>query len=111
MQLTNSTGGTKSVNSGSDGVFTLDHLLPGRYSIAITATGFAATTIGDIAVYGGKVTPANVTMHLPVEQQEVHVGDQGVSVDTSPDSNVSAIIIKGKDLDALSDDPDELRMS
>ncbi len=30
----------------------------------------------------------------------------GVSVD--PDSNVSAVVLTGKDLDALSDDPDEL---
>ena len=28
---------------------------------------------------------------------------------TSPESNASAIVIKGKDLDALSDDPDELQ--
>ena len=32
---------------------------------------------------------------------------QGVS--TSPDENASSIVIKGKDLDALSDDPDELQ--
>lgn len=109
VQLTNSTGGTRSATSGSDGVFAFDHLLPGRYSVAITATGFASTTINDIAVYGGKVTPANVTLQIPVEQQDVQVNDQGVRVDTSPDNNASAIVIKGKDLDALSDDPDELQ--
>ena len=107
--LTNSTGGSKSATSGSDGVFAFDHLLPGRYSVSITATGFASSTINDIAVFGGKVTPANVTLQLPVEQQEVQVSDQGVSVDTSPDNNASAIVIKGKDLDALSDDPDQLQ--
>ena len=32
-----------------------------------------------------------------------------MSVDTSADNNASAIVIKGKDLDALSDDPDELQ--
>src|SRR5215471_11621289 len=64
VQLTNSTGGSKSATSGSDGVFTFDHLLPGRYSVSITATGFAATTINDIAVFGGKVTPANVTLQI-----------------------------------------------
>ena len=30
-------------------------------------------------------------------------------MDTSADNNASAIVIKGKDLDALSDDPDELQ--
>ncbi len=35
--------------------------------------------------------------------------EQGVGVDTSADNNASAMVIKGKDLDALSDDPDELQ--
>lgn len=109
VRITSSDEGSKSATSGSDGVFALDHLLPGRYSISITVAGFAPAAINDIAVYGGKVTPANVMLQLPVDKQEVHVGDQGVSVDTSPDNNVSAIVIKGKDLDALSDDPDELQ--
>ena len=32
-----------------------------------------------------------------------------MTVDTSPENNANAIIIKGKDLEALSDDPDELQ--
>ena len=32
-----------------------------------------------------------------------------MSVDTSADNNSSSLVIKGKDLDALSDDPDELQ--
>ena len=32
-----------------------------------------------------------------------------MSVDTSADNNASSMVIKGKDLDALSDDPDELQ--
>ena len=46
---------------------------------------------------------------MPVETQQVTVSDQGVSVDTSADNNASSMVIKGKDLDALSDDPDELQ--
>src|ERR1700761_1124114 len=94
VRITSSDEGSKSATSGSDGVFAFDHLLPGRYSISITVTGFAPAAINDIAVYGGKGAPANVVLQLPVDKQEVHVGDQGVSVDTSPDNNVSAIVIK-----------------
>lgn len=107
--LTNSTGGSQSATSGSDGVYAFDHLLPGRYSASITATGFAPITVSDIAVFGGKVTPKNITLQLPVEQQQVQVNEQALSVDTSADNNASAIVIKGKDLDALSDDPDEMQ--
>ncbi|MGC1462516.1 MAG: carboxypeptidase regulatory-like domain-containing protein, partial [Terracidiphilus sp.] len=51
----------------------------------------------------------NVALSLPVETQSVTVSDQGMSVDTSADNNASSLVIKGKDLDALSDDPDELQ--
>ena len=60
-------------------------------------------------VFSGKTTPENVMLQIPVEQQQVQVGADSATVDTDPDNNASAIIIKGKDLDALSDDPDELQ--
>ncbi len=107
--LTNSTGGSKSATSGADGVFAFEHLVPGRYSASVTATGFAALSLHDIMVFSDRTTPENVTLQLPVEQQQVQVNDQALSVDTSADNNASAIVIKGKDLDALSDDPDELQ--
>ena len=107
--ITNSDGFSRSVSSHADGTFALDHLVPGRYAASITATGFASSTVADIPVYSGKTTPENLTLQLPVEQQQVQVNDQGLSVDTSADNNASAIVIKGKDLDALSDDPDEMQ--
>jgi hypothetical protein len=107
--LTNSTGGSISATSGSDGAFAFDHLLPGRYSASVTATGFASTAVQNILVFVDKTTPENVTLQLPVEQQQVQVTNQELSVNTSADNNASAIVIKGKDLDALSDDPDEMQ--
>ena len=47
---------------------------------------------------------------MPVETQQVTVSaTRASSVDTSADNNASSLVIKGKDLDALSDDPDELQ--
>ena len=109
VTLTNSTGGAKSATSGADGAFAFDHLLAGRYSISINANGFAPTAVRDVLVFSGKTTPENLTLQLPVEQQQVKVTDEELSVDTSPDNNAGAIVIKGKDLDALSDDPDEMQ--
>ena len=37
------------------------------------------------------------------------MNEEGISVDTSPTNNANSMVIKGKDLDALSDDPDELQ--
>ena len=51
----------------------------------------------------------NLALNIAVEQQQVTVTDEGAGLDTSPDNNASSIVIKGKDLDALSDDPDQLQ--
>jgi len=45
---------------------------------------------------------------MVVEQQSVVVTDESPAVSVEAGGNASAIVIKGKDLDALSDDPDEL---
>jgi hypothetical protein len=100
---------SRSTTTGADGRFTIDRLVPGRYSLSITASGFAAAAIGNVLVSSGRVSSENVGLQLPVEQQQVRVDDRALRVDTSADSNASAIVIKGKDLDALSDDPDELQ--
>ncbi len=107
--ISSSTGGTKTATSGADGAFALDHLVPGRYSASITASGFAPDNVTDIMVYGGKTTPQNVMLQIAVEQQQIQVSAEAATVDTNPDNNASAIVIKGKDLDALSDDPDQMQ--
>ena len=54
--------------------------------------------------------PVKIAVKLSIEEQNttitVTTNENQVSVD--PDSNGSAVVVKGADLDALSDDPDEL---
>ena len=47
-------------------------------------------------------------MAIEAAQQNVVVSDETPSVSVEADSNANSMVIKGKDLDALSDDPDEL---
>ena len=72
-------------------------------------TALLPSTLQDVVVVAGKTTSANIVLKMPVETQQVEVTEQGIGVDTSADNNASAMVIKGKDLDALSDDPDELQ--
>jgi len=107
--LAGSGGFSRSVASGADGAFTFGQLRPGQYSLTITASGFAPFSLDGVPVSGGKSTLANVTLQMPVEQQQVQVQEDSMNVNTSPDDNAGAIVIKGHDLDALSHDPDELQ--
>ena len=48
-------------------------------------------------------------MTIEVETQKVQVSDTAPTVDVNPSSNAGAIVISGKELEALPDDPDELQ--
>ena len=107
--LANGSGFSKSVKSGANGAFSFSQLQAGSYSLTVKAPGFAPFSLEGIQVAGGQTITQNVTLQMPVEQQQVQVEGDAAGVSTSPDSNAGAIVIKGKDLDALSDDPDELQ--
>src|ERR1035441_9308594 len=47
-------------------------------------------------------------MSIEVDLQKVQVSDTAPTIDVNPSSNAGAIVISGKELDALPDDPDEL---
>ena len=51
----------------------------------------------------------NPALQIQVEQQQVEVQAENTTISTAADANASAIVIKGEDLNALSDDPDELQ--
>src|ERR1039458_4933935 len=109
IEVSNQSGLTRSVTSGHDGEYEFDNLVPGTYVLDVTAEGFAPFSRQDVLVFGAESTVANVALQLPVEKQDVQVDAESQDVSTSPDSNANSIVIKGKDLDALSDDPDELQ--
>jgi hypothetical protein len=95
--------------SDAGGVYTVRGLPPGTYSIMVTAPGFAAFGKPQIAIAAGQVKNVNPALHIAVEQQEVQVQAENTTIGTSPDDNASAVVIKGSDLNSLSDDPDELQ--
>ena len=101
-------GKTISTTTGRDGAYHFSAIAPGTYQMVVTAKGFADAAMG-VQIDSGKLDIQDVKMQLPVERQQVTVTDDAVGVSTAADANTSAIVIKGKDLDALSDDPDELQ--
>jgi hypothetical protein len=76
------------------------------YTAAAASPGFRSVRIERVALQAGKTRQLTLTLIIQVQQQQVTVN--GDTIDSSPDKNGDAIIFKGSDLDALSDDPDEL---
>lgn len=100
-------GSTTSGVSDGLGNYVFRHLPVGKYTITVTEKGFRAFTQQVEVGVGQK--QFNITMEVFAEEQHVEVQSEGAHVDVAPDSNASSLVLKGKDLDALSDDPDELQ--
>ena len=108
VAITGEDGKAITATTGRDGAYHFAAVAPGTYQMAVTAKGFADAAMG-VEVDAGKTAVQDVKLQLPVEQQQVTVTDEAAGVSTAADNNASSIVIKGKDLDALSDDPDELQ--
>ena len=97
------------VQSGNDGTYTFTAAPPGSYTLTVQASGFATFSKSGIVVAAGQARQLNVPLTIAVQQQDITVTDQNSGVSVNPDENSSTLVVKGSDLDALSDDPDELQ--
>jgi hypothetical protein len=98
----------KTATTNDQGAYTFNNLAPGKYFLRVIATGFALYENEAVDVAAGRRDPFNIKLTVTIEKQKVTVtaGDTGLSTD--PDNNAGAVVLKGKDLDALPDDPDDL---
>lgn len=94
--------------SDSTGGYVVNGLAPGGYIVQATFEGFAPFASQPIAVAAGQVKRVDISMAIEVAQQSVEVTDESPAVNIEAGGNANAMVLKGKDLDALSDDPDEL---
>src|ERR1700722_15831280 len=108
-QVTVTSASGKSANAVSDaaGAYQVRGLAAGAYTVNAASTGFAPFT-STVTLTPGQTRSLNIAMQIQVQQQQVQVEADTPTVDTNPDQNANAVVLKGKDLDALSDDPDEL---
>jgi hypothetical protein len=108
ITLTSGTGKATVVQSQSDGTYTFTGVLPGTYSETITMPGFASFVKLNVRIVAGQPVVIDAKMAIQEQSQQVNVNATGTTLSTDSDSNASSTVIKGKDLEALSDDPDEL---
>ena len=107
VKLTGGAGFTGQATTDGDGKFTVGAVLPGKYSMQITAAGFSVFQVRNITVTGAGYA-IKVRLAIATEKQTVEVTD-AEAVTTDPNSSVGAIVLKGEDLNILSDNPDDLQ--
>lgn len=102
-------GQTHSATTSKTGSYEIGNLPPGNYTVTANAQGFSVFIQNDVNVAAGQVAQFNIALEINVQQEKVNVQAEGPTLDVNPANNASAIVMTGKDLDALPDDPDELQ--
>jgi hypothetical protein len=102
-------GAALEVQTNEEGRYVFQNLVPGAYTLRIQVKGFADFTKAGVVVTAGQVQVVDAQLVVALEKQQVTVTDNAAQVSVSSENNASALVLKGKDLDSLSDDPDELQ--
>ena len=107
IMLTPAKGNGIKTESKGDGSYSVT-ITPGTYTIVVSMPGFATYSMNGLKVPPVPSTTLDAKLKIGEQTTVVNVEANAISLSTDPDSNASATTISGKDLDALSDDPDEL---
>jgi hypothetical protein len=92
----------------ADGSYMLTGLTPGRYTVRVKTTGFAPYENLEVELTSGQRQTLDITLRVALKDEEVTVSSGTNGLSTDPENNTNAVVLRGTDLDALADDPDQL---
>ena len=101
-----SPAGEQTQTTDSNGQYAFLAIAPGRYDVEITSPDFKTEQRHDFNINGA--TTLDVQLALERQTQVVTVQGDENEVSTDPAANASATVLGKNELEALSDDPDEL---
>ena len=101
-------GKEKQAISNGRGDYSFTGLVPGTYTVRAIAPKFALYENTEVVVSPGARTELSIVLTVAAIEENVEVTNEN-QVSTDSENNADSTIIKGKDLDALPDDPDELQ--
>lgn len=102
--------GTHPITAKTDGAgaYEIKGLQPGTYTVSVAAKGFSVVA-RELEITAEPEQKLDFALQISAQQAEIVVEGEAARVSTNPESNGGSIVMSGKDLDALSDDPDELQ--
>ncbi|MEO7142892.1 MAG: carboxypeptidase regulatory-like domain-containing protein, partial [Bryobacteraceae bacterium] len=103
-------GVTKTATVDNRGNYSVVGLTPGTYTVRAVSPGLELGTTPAAVINPGAIATLNLQLRVATAKQEVTVQDNGgPSVSTEASNNAGALVLRGVDLEALPDDPDDLQ--
>jgi hypothetical protein len=96
-------GDTYTATADSAGRYTLVTLPPGSYQLSVSSPGFESLNVPSINISAGTPVTFDLKLQIATDQQSVEVTPGNNPSDTDSHRNSDSIVLKGKDLDLLSD--------
>jgi hypothetical protein len=106
VTLRPASGTASTAVAGDDGAYSFTVINPGEYVVEASAPDLAVAPL-KIVIRPGAQT-LNLQLKVALVAQQVTVEDRAVAVTPEPSNNASATVLAGNDLQALSDNPDDL---
>src|SRR6266571_2351829 len=106
ITLTANSGTATTAVAAGDGSYSFTGIVPGDYVAQASAPDLATAPL-KLTIRPG-VQTLNIQLKVAAVSQQVTVEDRAVSVTPEPANNASATVLAGADLQALSDNPDDL---
>ena len=110
VTASNAAGPVKSAIAGDNGAYSIAGLASGKYTVVATSPGLVQFQPATVDLSNGGTATLDLKLRVALEKQEVTVQENvGPTLSTDPSQNAGALVLRGEDLDALSDDPDDLQ--
>ncbi len=109
VSVSTADGQSQKTVSDTLGNYYIHGLAQGNVTVSASAAGFSPYQMPNVIITAGEAQQLDINFGIAVKQEQVTVQDEGTTVGVDPANNASATVLKGADLDALADDPDELQ--
>src|SRR3989441_12773334 len=106
VTLTSNGGATNTAVAADNGSYSFTGITPGDYVAQASAPDLAVAPLKVMIRPGAQIL--NLQLKVASVTQQVTVEDRAVTVTPEPSNNASATVLAGDDLQALSDNPDDL---
>jgi len=106
--LKSATGVEKTTTTNETGKYAFTGVERGKYLLRVSARGFGPYESEELEIGAARIAIHDVVLLVTLDKEEVTVNSESGSARLSPENNAGAIVLRGKDLDILPDDPDDL---
>jgi hypothetical protein len=108
VEVSGNNGAARTALTDIRGRYRVDDLVPGVYRVRVTSSGFSPFESPSVDIAEGTTRTLSMRLRIAESRQNFTISDGASLVGVDPSQNGGQIVLRGSDLDAFSDDPEDL---